>query len=170
MHVTLWPIDRLCPYDGNPRAIDQAAIDKVATSLRTFGWRQPIVVDADGIIIAGHVRCAAARQLGMVEVPVHVAEGMTPDQARAYRLADNRTSDETEWDHDQLRKELAAMAPLDLAAVTGFDQTELDRLLAEVVVDDAPPESATQEVDVETFDLPHTCPRCGFQFKDRDDG
>jgi len=136
--VATWPIDRVRPYDGNPRTISPAAIDKVAASLTAFGWRQPLVVDADGVLIVGHTRLAAARKLGLAEVPVHVADTLTADQVRAYRLADNRTHDEAAWDEEALAAELAKVKEADLIAVTGFDTAELDRYLAELAGAPAP--------------------------------
>ncbi len=130
MHIATWPIDRVRPYDANPRTISPTAIDKVAASLQAFGWRQPLVVDADGVLIVGHTRLAAAQKLGLNEVPVHVADTLTADQVRAYRLADNRTHDEATWDEDLLAAELAKVKEADLIAVTGFDTAELDRYLA----------------------------------------
>jgi ParB-like chromosome segregation protein Spo0J len=130
--VATWSIDRVHPYDGNPRTISPAAIDKVAASLTAFGWRQPLVVDADGVLIVGHTRLAAARKLGLAEVPVHVADTLSADQVRAYRLADNRTHDEATWDEEALAAELAQVKEADLIAVTGFDTAELDRYLAEL--------------------------------------
>jgi ParB-like chromosome segregation protein Spo0J len=138
MAITWWPIDRVRPYDGNPRTISPAAIDKVAASLQAFGWRQPLVVDAAGVLIVGHTRLAAARKLGFAEVPVHIADTLTPDQVRAYRLADNRTHDEATWDEDALAAELAQVKETDLLAVTGFDTAELDRYLAELAGAPAP--------------------------------
>jgi ParB-like chromosome segregation protein Spo0J len=136
--IALWPVDRVRPYDSNPRTITQAAIDKVAASLTAFGWRQPLVVDADGVLIVGHTRLAAARKLGLTEVPVHVADTLTADQVRAYRLADNRSHDEATWDEDALAAELAKVKEADLIAVTGFDTAELDRYLAELAGTPAP--------------------------------
>lgn len=132
MRIDTWPIDRVRPYAGNPRTIPPAAIDKVAASLQAFGWRQPLVVDADGVLIVGHTRLAAAKQLGLTEVPVHVADSLTPEQVRAYRLADNRTHEEATWDEEALAAELAQITADDLRALTGFDSTELDRYLAEL--------------------------------------
>ena len=142
--VELWPIDRLRPYEGNPRVITPAAIAKVAASIEAFGWRQPIVVDDAGVILVGHTRRLAALQLGLTEAPVHVARGLTPAQARAYRLADNRVGEETSWDVEALERELAALRdgaePLDIE-VLGFDERELARSLglAPVVDIDAAP-------------------------------
>ena len=86
MLIELWPIDRPIEYSRNARMITQAAVDKVAASIKEFGFRQPVVVDKDGVIIVGHVRSRAARKLGMTHVPVHVAANLTPAQVRAYRL------------------------------------------------------------------------------------
>lgn len=137
--IVSWPIDRVRPYDGNPRTITPAAIAKVAASLKTFGWRQPLVVDADGVLIVGHTRLAAARALNLTEVPVHVADNLTPEQVRAYRLADNRTHEESGWDEDLLAAELAKVQETDLAAVTGFDAAELDRYLADLATEQKTP-------------------------------
>jgi DNA modification methylase len=125
-------IDRVRPYERNPRLAPEAAVAKVAASLAEFGWRQPIVVDEDGVIIAGHTRLLAAKSLGLSRVPVHVASGLSPAQVKAYRLADNRTAEETTWDLDLLPTEIGELATLgydlDLLA---FDGKELARLTAE---------------------------------------
>ena len=105
MQIELWPFERVIPYDRNPRQNDQA-VDAVAASLREFGFRQPIVVDRDGVIVVGHTRWKAARKLGLTQVPVHVTD-LTPEQAKAYRLADNQTATIAEWDKELLPLELA---------------------------------------------------------------
>ena len=79
MEVTFWPLDKVIPFARNARKIPPEAVDKVAASIREFGWRQPIVVDRAGVIICGHVRLQAARKLGVTQVPVHVADNLTPD-------------------------------------------------------------------------------------------
>src|SRR5216684_3171756 len=91
MNVTLWPIEKIRPYARNARRIPQRAVDKVAASIQEFGWRQPIVVDSEGVIVCGHTRLLAAQKLGLDQVPVHVAHNLTPAQVRAYRLLDNRS-------------------------------------------------------------------------------
>src|SRR5271165_589903 len=106
MKLDLWPIDRLIPYARNARKITEAAVDKVAASIKEFGWRQPIVVDVQAVIIVGHVRLRAAKKLGVTEVPVHVASDLTPAQIRAYRLMDNRSHEEVKWDMEMLGAEL----------------------------------------------------------------
>ena len=102
MQVEQWPIDKPIRYARNARKIPQSAIDKVAASIKEFGWRQPIVVDAQAVIIAGHTRLLAAQKLGLAEVPVHVAHALTPAQVKAYRLLDNRSNQESQWDFELL--------------------------------------------------------------------
>ena len=130
MDVVDLPLERLIPYARNPRKND-TAISTVAASLKEFGWRQPIVVDEEMVILAGHTRLEAARQLGFASAPVHIARGLTPAQARAYRLMDNRASENAEWDEALLGLELGDLQGdgFDLA-LTGFDDAELNRLLA----------------------------------------
>ena len=101
MHIETWALERVIPYDKNPRKNDPA-VAAVAKSLSAFGWRQPIVVDKDGVIVVGHTRWKAAKQLGYTEVPVHIAADLTPEQAKAYRIADNQTASISEWDLEQL--------------------------------------------------------------------
>src|ERR1019366_3183489 len=136
MQVENWPIDRPVPYARNPRKIPQSAVDKVAASIKAFGWRQPIVVDKAGVIVVGHTRLLAARKLGLVEVPVHIAD-LTEAQARAYRLADNRANEEASWDDELLRIELSDLGDVS-ADLTAFDPNELQRYGAGPVLKDPP--------------------------------
>jgi ParB-like chromosome segregation protein Spo0J len=117
MKVELVTLNRVIPYARNPRKND-AAIAKVAASIKEYGFRQPIVVDVDMVIIAGHTRLQAAQQLGLQKVPVHIADGLSPAQIKAYRLADNRTHEDAEWDEELLAIELGELDELgfDLAA------------------------------------------------------
>jgi ParB-like chromosome segregation protein Spo0J len=121
------PVGEVFPYERNPRVIPESAILKVAASIREFGWRQPIVVDAAGVVLVGHTRLLAAKHLGLETVPVHVAKGLTPAQAKAYRLADNRVGEETSWALDVLGVELQDLKGegFDLAPL-GFDLAELE--------------------------------------------
>jgi DNA modification methylase len=129
MRVELVPITRVIPYARNPRR-NEGAVAKVAASIREFGFRQPIVVDPEMVVVVGHTRLEAARRLGMTEVPVHVAEGLTPAQLRAYRLADNRLHEEAEWDEKLLECEILELKDLDFdLSLTGFDPDEIERLL-----------------------------------------
>lgn len=118
------------PYEQNPR-INDAAVDAVVASIKEFGFRQPIVVDQQRVIIVGHTRWKAAQKLGLEQVPVHVAEDLTPEQIRAYRIADNQTNELSDWDYDLLPLELGELqsANYDLGLL-GFDQEALAKLLA----------------------------------------
>jgi len=118
-NIVMMPIKEVHPYPNNPR-INKEAIDKVAASLRSFGWRQPIVIDKDNVIIVGHTRLQAAKRLRMKEVPVLVADDLTEDQVKAYRLADNKTAEFSEWDMDKLGDELADILDIDMETF-GFD-------------------------------------------------
>src|SRR5262245_34016585 len=132
MKIELCDIGDLIPYARNARKIPQAAIDKVAASLKEFGWRQPIVVDKEFVLIVGHVRLLAAKQLGMAKVPVHVAVNLTAAQVKAYRLMDNRSHNEAGWDYELLAVELGELGELNvnLELMTGFDPSELEPILA----------------------------------------
>ena len=126
-------ISSVVPYARNPRR-NEGAIAKVAASLQEFGWRQPIVVDEDMVVVAGHTRLEAARTLNMEEVPIHIARGLTPEQIKAYRIADNRVGQEAEWDEELLRLELGELEGMDFALdLTGFDTDELAQFMAEPI-------------------------------------
>ena len=112
-------IGRIRPYENNPRYND-GAVDAVAESIRQFGWKQPIVVDKDGVIIAGHTRYKAAQKLGYKTVPCVMADDLTEEQVRAYRLADNKTAELAEWDFFKLDQELENIVSIDMVAL-GFD-------------------------------------------------
>jgi ParB-like chromosome segregation protein Spo0J len=129
MDIELRNIDDIRPYEGNPRVNDQA-VDAVAASLREFGFRQPIVVDEAGVIIVGHTPWKAAKKLGLAKVPVHVARDLSPEQVKAYRIADNQTNTLAEWDMDLLPIELKDLQAADFnMELLGFDQEELAKLL-----------------------------------------
>ena len=129
MKVVEWEIGRVRPYEKNPRIIPEEAVERVAASIREFGFQQPIVVDKDGVIIVGHTRLKAAEKLGLEKVPVVVAD-LSPEKARAYRLADNKTNEATSWDDDLLFSELtdieADIADLDFSMLDfGFSALDL---------------------------------------------
>ncbi|MCG2684491.1 MAG: ParB N-terminal domain-containing protein [Planctomycetales bacterium] len=129
MHIEMRPITDIRPYENNPRQND-AAVDAVAESIRQFGFRQPIVVDAEGVIICGHTRFKAAQKLGLTEVPVHVATDLTPEQIKAYRIADNKTADLAVWDYELLPIELADLQGMGIdLELLGFSQDDLAKLL-----------------------------------------
>ena len=113
MQIENWNINDVKPYENNPRKNDEA-VEKVANSIKEFGWQQPIVVDKEGIVIVGHTRLKAAQELGLDEVPVIVANDLTDDQAKAYRLADNKTGELAIWDFPKLNIELEDIDWLDM--------------------------------------------------------
>ena len=135
-------ISLLREYDNNPRNND-GAVDAVAASIRDFGFKVPIVIDADNVIIAGHTRVKAARKLGLKSVPCIIADDLTPEQIRAFRLADNKTAELAVWDFDKLNEELAAI-DMDMS-VFGFDMLEFEE--EKKVVEDEVPE-VDQDADV----------------------
>src|ERR1700738_450220 len=137
LRVSAWPIDKVIPFARNARKIPASAVAKVAASIQEFGWRQPIVIDREGVIICGHTRLLAARKLGLDQVPVHVAANLSPAQVRAYRLMDNRSHEEAEWDMELLAPELEELRSWDLdMKLTGFKPQEIDFLLAGIQDDD----------------------------------
>jgi len=123
------PVSTIRPFPNNPR-LNDAAVDAVASSIKEFGFRQPIVVDEDGIIVVGHTRYKAALKLGLKTVPVHVARGLTPAQLRAYRLADNQMASLSRWDDELLPLELVDLQSMNFELnLTGFAEDELLRML-----------------------------------------
>ena len=103
------PIEEIEPYENNPR-LNEGSVDYVANSIEEFGFDQPIVVDANMVIIAGHTRWKAAKQLKLKKVPVIIADHLTPEQANAYRLADNKAGEGSLWDFEKLDMELASLS------------------------------------------------------------
>lgn len=145
MKVELIEIGRVIPYARNPRK-NEAAIAKVAASIKEYGFRQPIVVDEEMVIIAGHTRLQAAQTLALKKVPVHVATGLTPAQIKAYRLADNRTHEDAEWDEELLAIELGELNDLGFDLdLTGFDAIELEELLDGAAMDGLTEDDAIPE-------------------------
>jgi ParB-like nuclease family protein len=124
--IEMWPVDRPKPYPKNARRWTAIAIEKVANSILEFGFRQPIVVDARGVIIIGHLRQVAARHAGLLNVPVHVASDLSPIEVKALRIADNRTHEEAEWDLESLGADLLALKVADFdLSLTAFDPAEI---------------------------------------------
>jgi len=157
MRVELRKVSDIRPYDKNPRDND-GAVDAVARSIREFGFRQPIVVDADGVIVVGHTRWKAAKKLGMETVPVHVATDMTPARIKAYRIADNKVADLACWDMELLPIELSELRGMDVdLELLGFSTEELEKMLGATgtegltdpdAVPEPPDEAVTQPGDL----------------------
>jgi ParB-like chromosome segregation protein Spo0J len=129
--VEFWSIERLIPYGANARLHSETDIDKIAASIRKWGWTNPVLVDEHGVLIAGHLRVAAAARLGLKSIPVIVARGWSEDEKQAYRLADNELAARGSWDPDLLRSELSDLKfggfALDLI---GFEPDRLEEILA----------------------------------------
>lgn len=125
MQIENWQIDKVKPYTGNPR-INDDAVKYVANSIKSFGFKQPIVVDGDGVIIVGHTRLKAAKKLGFKQVPVLVAKDLAPEKVKAYRLADNKTNELSDWDDDLLLKELDDIQNIDMSDFGFDDDTEIE--------------------------------------------
>ena len=121
MQIQNVPITSVKPYEKNPRFNDDA-VDAVARSIKEFGWQQPIVIDSEMVVIAGHTRLKAAERLGLTEVPVIVAENLTPEQVKAYRIADNKSAELAEWNLQLLRDELLARGASQVCCATWFMQ------------------------------------------------
>ena len=159
------------PYPDNPRIITPEAVEQVAESIRLFGFRQPIVVDEESVIIVGHVRRLAAMRLGLDTVPVHVAEGLTPEQVASLRLVDNRTGELAYWDEALLAGELSAVDgdPEKHLVASLFDANEFippDVINAGDVAPPVAPDGVggTQRGG-SGRPLPVECPRCGHEWE-----
>lgn len=144
--VTVRLIADLAPYERNARTHSPAQLAKIAAIIEEFGWTNPVLISAEGQIIAGHGRVEAAKLLGLAEVPVLVLDHLSPAQRRAYVIADNKLAELAGWDDDLLASELQALSAdgfdIDL---TGFDASDLEKLL--VAADPLPPDDAEDEVD-----------------------
>ena len=157
MKVELRRPEDIKPYEHNPRQND-TAVEAVARSIREYGFRQPIVVDAEGVIVVGHTRWKAAQKLGLETVPVHVATDLTSAQVKAYRIADNKVADLASWDMELLPIELSELRGMDVdLELLGFSSEELEKMLGAVgtegltdpdAIPEPPDEAVTQPGDL----------------------
>lgn len=147
MKIELWDIEKIIPYENNVKIHDQKQIEKIAESIRRFGWDQPIVVDKNGVIIKGHGRTLAAKHLGLDKVPVLVRDDLTEDQVKAARIADNRVA-MGDIDTEMLQEELRKI-DLDLSGI--FDAKEL-RFLNDVDLTEVAPEAVVPDIVSEMED------------------
>ena len=132
MKIEIADINSIKPYENNPRKLKDSAIEKDAMSLKEYGFRQPIVVDKNRIIVVGHTRFRASKKLGFKEVPITVADNLTPEQVNAYRIADNRTAEESEWDSELLKMEIKDLEAKDFKLdLLGFNEDQLNDMLFE---------------------------------------
>src|SRR6516225_8116556 len=129
LQIQTWSIDKLVFYARNPRKND-AAVDRMCSSIREFGFKIPVLARSDGEVVDGHLRLKAARKLGIAEVPVILCDEWTPQQVKAFRLIVNRSVTWAGWDEDLLSLELQELNAADFdLSLTGFDPGEIDGLL-----------------------------------------
>ena len=163
--VERWKIERLVPYARNARTHSDEQVAQIAASIREWGWTTPVLVDEDGGIIAGHGRTLAAQRLQMTEVPVMVAKGWSDAKKRAYILADNKLALNAGWENELLNLELSELKELDFdLELIGFSADEIAALSFKEK--DLYPDSSTQEIDPDDYNMGHQCPKCGFEFDD----
>lgn len=137
MNIVERKLSEITPYENNPRRNDEA-VPLVANSIKEFGFKQPIVIDKDGVIVAGHTRYLAAKKLKLKTVPCVIADDLTEEQVKAYRLADNKVSEAAEWDFELLDKELNGILDIDMEdfGFLDFETPELAEKKSEIIEDD----------------------------------
>ena len=157
MKVVDIDIDKLKAYENNPRKNDRA-VNEVAESIKQFGFKVPIVIDKDNVIIAGHTRLKAANLLRLKKVPCVVADDLTAEQAKAFRLADNKTGELAGWDFDLLIEELQGIDEIDMTVYgfTPIDDLDIDSFYEEALSDETENTKKVKKV---------ICPKCGHEFE-----
>ena len=162
MKIIEIPIDKIIPYENNPRR-NEAAVEYVANSIKEFGFRIPIVLDKNNVIVCGHTRLKAAKTIGMKTVPCVIADDLSDEQVKAYRLADNKTQELSEWDYIKVYEELADILEIDMKML-GFEE----------FIDGGDDElrddfEENKEVSLDSFADDRfglKCPCCGFGFNE----
>ena len=152
MEIINKKIDELIPYENNPRKNDDA-VEYVAKSIKEFGFKVPIVIDKNNVIVAGHTRYKASKQLGLKQVPCIVADDLTDEQIKIFRLADNKSNEKSEWDDKKLLNELEKIINLDMS-IFGLVKNEN----VEIDIDDFFEDDETKGTKK------HFCPYCGVWF------
>lgn len=155
MNIIEKKLSEITPYENNPRLNDEA-VKYVAKSISEFGFKNPILIDRDGVIIAGHTRYKAATELGMKKVPCIIADDLTEEQIRAYRLADNKVGEIAKWDMELLNIELDEIE-LDMTEFGFIEMADID---VDGFFEDAEPKAPKEEEEKEV-----QCPHCGMFFK-----
>lgn len=149
----------LKPYENNPR-INDNAVESVMNSIKEFGFKVPIVITKDNVIVAGHTRYKASLELGLENVPCIIADDLTDEQIKAFRLADNKVSELADWDFEKLKQELVNLE----SCFTGFDDWEIDNLLNEMTetdIDDFFAKSEEKKKEPKKI----ICPHCGEEIE-----
>lgn len=163
MEIVYLPVNELNEYEYNPR-INEPAVEVVKNSIKEFGFRNPILIDKNNVIVAGHTRKLAAVELGMEEVPCIVISDLSPEKIKGLRLADNKTSEFASWDMELLEKELSELTAFDFDISNfGFD----DVFEHEQQTTTYENKELTEEEFAEES-YKHECPRCGFMWNDKE--
>lgn len=153
MEITMRPVESLKPYDKNPRK-NAGAVDAVAASIKEFGFKVPCVITRNGVIVTGHTRKLAAEKLGLKEVPCIIADDLTDNQIKAFRLADNKSGEMAMWDYTLMLEELQGIENIDMGQF-GFEETDFASL-DEFLTDEASKQKKPKQVQ---------CPHCGMWFE-----
>ena len=155
MQIKMVSVADIIPYENNPRK-NADAVQYVKNSIEQFGFKIPMVLDAENVIVCGHTRFLAAQELGITEVPCTYADDLTEEQIKAFRLADNKTAEMSGWDFEKLELELSELPEIDMADF-GFQNTEFDENALGDLFTDAP----TKEKEPKKIQ----CPPCGEWFE-----
>ena len=149
MDIIYKDLKELKPYENNPRFNDDA-VDKVAESIKEFGFKVPIIIDKNGVIVTGHTRFKASKNLGLEKVPCIIADDLTDEQIKAFRIADNKVSEFSSWDFDLLNEELNGIDDINMK-IFGFDEVDIDW-------------NDVEDLDEEIYEEPShrmlECPKC----------
>ena len=157
MDIKTIELKNLIPYDKNPRKNDEA-VKYVAASIREFGFKVPIVIDRNNVIVAGHTRYKAAQELGLKDVPCIVADDLTDKQVRAFRLADNKTAEMAGWDFEILAEELEDICDISMASFGFESDDDMDKIIDKFFEDSESENSSRKKK--------HICPNCGCEFEE----
>ena len=163
VNIIMKKVSELTPYENNPRNND-SAVEFVANSIKEFGFKVPIVVDKDNVIVSGHTRWLASKQLGLEEVPTIIADDLTPEQIKAFRIADNKVAEKSSWDFSKLTEEIEGI-DFDMTEF-GFGEFELDVLkngnnFDAGALDDLFTDAPEREKEPKKI----KCPHCGQEFE-----
>lgn len=154
MEIINKKLDELRPYENNPRFNDDA-VEYVANSIKEFGFKVPIVIDKDNVIVAGHTRYKASMELGLEEVPCIIADDLTDEQIKAFRLADNKVSEKSEWNLELLNEELEEILNINMDEFGFLKREEID--VENIDVD--------EYFEDESNERKLICPNCHFEGK-----
>ena len=164
--ITYRNTSELIPYARNSRTHSEAQVAQIAGSIREFGFANPVLIDGENGIIAGHGRLLAAQKLNIDTIPCIVLDHLTKAQQRALVIADNKLAMNAGWDNEMLSLELGELKGLDVDLdLLGFDADELSTLMG--YDDRQAPDSSTKEIDPDNYQMGCRCPKCGFEFDDK---